>query len=121
MKFPSTFSIIIRKMVRLLYHCLSHLYAVHYIELIEYDIHGHLNSLFLHFVSFLIKSDLIVYENTNSNVTLSSSLTISAQFETRELRSELESLSHLYQLLAKQWQHAYAQASAQKRKLTNNQ
>ena len=55
-KFPSTFSILIRKMVRFLYHCLSHIYAVHYVELIEYELHPHLNSLFLHFVSFLIKS-----------------------------------------------------------------
>ncbi|CAF4949633.1 unnamed protein product [Rotaria sp. Silwood1] len=114
-KFPSTFSIIIRKMVRLLFHCLSHIYAVHYHQLIQYELHPHLNSLFLHFISFLIKSDIINSDcstvNTNSN-----SLRISAQFEIRELRTELESLSLLYQLLAKQWQHAYAQASALKRK-----
>jgi len=97
-------------MVRLLYHCLSHIYAVHYVQLIEYDFHPHLNSLFLHFISFLIKSDLIGSDNSNIN-----------QIETRELRSEIECLSVLYQLLAKQWQYAYAQASAQKRKLTNNQ
>jgi hypothetical protein len=97
-------------MVRLLYHCLSHLYGVHYVELIEYEMHRHLNSLFLHFVSFLIKSDLIGPDNSNGN-----------QIETREFRSELECLSVLYDLLAKQWQHDYAQASAQKRKLTNNQ
>jgi hypothetical protein len=47
-------------------------------------------------------------------------LTISGQIEIHELRSELESLSLLYQLLAKQWQHAYAQASAQKRKTSNS-
>jgi hypothetical protein len=99
--------ILIRKIVRLLYHCLSHIYAVHYLQLIQYDFHPHLNSLFLHFISFLIKSDLIGSDNSNGN-----------QNETRELRSELECLSVLYQLLAKQWQYAYA--SAQKRKLTNN-
>ncbi|CAF2509388.1 unnamed protein product [Rotaria sp. Silwood2] len=119
-KFPSTFSILIRKMVRLLFHCLAHIYAVHYNQLIEFELHPHLNSLFLHLISFLIKSDIIPSDcstvNTNSN-----SLTISSQIEIREFRTELESLSLLYQLLAKQWQHAYAQESAQKRKTSNNQ
>ncbi len=117
-KFPSTFDVLIRKLVRLLFHCLAHIYAVHYRQLIEYEMHPHLNSLFLHFISFLIKSDIIPSDSSSVN-TNSNSLTISGQIETRELRSELESLSLLYQLLAKQWQHAYAEASAQKRKTSN--
>ena len=44
-----------------------------------------------------------------------------APSDARELRSELETLDPLYQLLARQWRHAYAQASAQKRKgITSN-
>jgi hypothetical protein len=119
-KFPATFDVLIRKMTRLLFHCLAHIYAAHYRQLIDLELNPHLNSLFLHFISFLIKSDIIPSDSSTVN-TNSNSLTISGQIETRELRSELESLSVLYQLLAKQWQHAYAQASAQKRKTTNNQ
>ena len=111
-KFPSRFSILIVKMVRLLFHCLAHSYAIHYRQLIEYELHPHINSLFLHFVSFIIKCEII---STDIKYTISN------QIETRELRSELESLSILYELLAKQWQIAYAQASAQKRKISNNQ
>ena len=93
-------------MVRLLFHCLAHVYAIHYHQLIELELHPHLNSLFLHFVSFLIKSDIMSADcstvNTNAN-----SLAVSGQIETRELRTELETLSALYQLLAKQWQEVY--------------
>ncbi|CAF1131376.1 unnamed protein product [Adineta steineri] len=120
--FPATFDMLVRKMVRLLFHCMAHIYAIHYRQLIEFELHPHLNSLFLHFISFIIKSDIIPSDysisNTNTNT---NSLTISNQIEIRELRAELESLSLLYELLAKQWQHAYAQANAQKRKMTNNQ
>ncbi|CAM2714753.1 unnamed protein product [Rotaria socialis] len=113
-KFPSTFIILIRKIVRLLFHCLSHIYAIHYNELIEYELHPHLNSLFLHLISFIIKSDIIPFDCSNS-----SSFIISSQIEIREFRTELESLSVLYELLSKQWQHIYAQISAQQRKISN--
>ncbi|CAF2125289.1 unnamed protein product [Rotaria magnacalcarata] len=111
-KFPPTFMILIRKIVRLLFHCLSHIYAVHYNELIEYELHPHLNSLFLHLISFIIKSDIIPFDCSNS-------LIVSSQIEIREFQTELESLSILYELLSKQWQHIYAQMSAQKRKISN--
>jgi hypothetical protein len=110
-----TFDVLIRKMFRLLYHCLSHIYANHYYQLIEFELNSHLNSIYLHLISFLIKSGLILYENCNINVINHLSLSISAQFETRELRSELQSLAILYQLLAKRWQHVYAQQVTQKK------
>ena len=118
-------------MVRLLFHAVAHLYAVHYRQLIELQLHPHLNSLFLHFVSFLITSNLISSDcsivntttttTTTSAGTLSSSLTTPGQTDARELRTELESLDVLYQLLANQWRHAYGQACAHKRKAANNE
>jgi hypothetical protein len=48
-------------------------------------------------------------------------LTIPGQTDARELRTELENLEVLYQLLANQWRHAYGQACAQKRKAANNE
>jgi hypothetical protein len=112
-------------MVRLLFHAVAHLYAVHFRQLIELQLHPHLNSLFLHFISFLITSNIIPSDysivHTNTSGTLSSSLTIPGQTDARELRTELENLEVLYQLLANQWRHAYGQACAQKRKAANNE
>ena len=109
-------------MVRLLFHTVAHLYAIHYRRLIELQLHPHLNSLFLHFVSFLIASNIISSDcsivHTNSSGTLS---TTPGQTDIRELRTELETLDDLYQLLAHQWRHAYGQACAQKRKAVNHE
>jgi hypothetical protein len=124
-QFPLYFDSLVRKMVRLLFHAVAHLYAVHYRQLIELQLHPHLNSLFLHFISFLITSNIISSDcstvHTNSSGTLSSSLTTPGQTDARELRTELETLDVLYQLLANQWRHAYGQACAHKRKAANNE
>jgi hypothetical protein len=124
-QFPLYFDSLVRKMVRLLFHAVAHLYAVHYRQLIELQLHPHLNSLFLHFISFLITSNIISSDcstvHMNSSGTLSSSLTTPSQTDARELRTELETLDVLYQLLANQWRHAYGQACAHKRKAANNE
>ncbi|CAF1625701.1 unnamed protein product [Adineta ricciae] len=121
--FPLYFDSHVRKMVRLLFHAVAHLYAVHYHQLIELQLHPHLNSLFLHFISFLITSNIIssdcpsVHRDPNGP----SSLTTPGQTDARELRTELETLDPLYQLLANQWRHAYGQACAQRKKAANNE
>jgi hypothetical protein len=124
-QFPLYFDSLVRKMVRLLFHAVAHLYAVHYRQLIDLQLHPHLNSLFLHFISFLITSNIISSDcstvHTNSSGTLSSSLTTPGQTDARELRTELDTLDVLYQLLANQWRHAYGQACAQKRKAANHE
>lgn len=124
-QFPLNFDSLVRKMVRLLFHAVAHLYAVHFRQLVELQLHPHLNSLFLHFVSFLITSNIVPSDysivHTNSSGTLSSSLTTPGQTDARELRTELESLDVLYQLLATAWRHAYAQACSQKRKAASNE
>lgn len=121
--FPLNFDSLIRKMVRLLFHALAHLYAVHFHQLIELQLHPHLNSLFLHFVSFLITSNIIPsdYSSVHSNPSGSTSLTTPGQTDVRELRTDLESLDGLYQLLANNWRHAYGQACAQRRKAASNE
>jgi hypothetical protein len=115
-------------MVRLLFHAVAHLYAVHYRQYIDLQLNPHLNSFFLHFISFLITSNIIssdcsssVHINTLTSLSSSSSSVSPGSSDARELRTELESLDTLYQLLANQWRRAYAQASAQKRKATSNE
>jgi hypothetical protein len=111
--FPLYFDSLVRKMVRLLFHAVAHLYAAHYCQIVELQLHPHLNSLFLHFISFLITSNIISSDCSNVHTTPSG---IPGQTDARELRTELDSLELLYQLLANQWRHAYAQACAQKKK-----
>ncbi|UJR20337.1 hypothetical protein I4U23_023468 [Adineta vaga] len=124
-QFPLYFDSLVRKMVRLLFHAVAHLYAVHYRHLIELQLHPHLNSLFLHFIFFLITSNIISSDcpsvHKDPNGPPSSSLTAPGQTDARELRTELETLDPLYQLLANQWRHAYGQAFAQKKKAANNE
>ena len=119
-RFPLNFDLRIRQTVRLLFHAVAHLYAVHYRQLIELQLNPHLNSFFLHFVSFLIASNIISSDYSNVNInspeiypTFASNIPISN--ESREFRAELETLDGLYKLLAEQWRHAYGQAFALKR------
>lgn len=110
-------------MVRLLFHALAHVYAVHFHQLIELQLHPHLNSLFLHFVSFLITSNIIPsdYSSVSNNPNGSTQSITPTQSDVRELRAELESLDGLYRLLADNWRHAYREASTQRRKAANNE
>lgn len=50
--FPSSFESVIRKIFRLLYHVLAHLFQAHYRELVSLGLIPHLNSLTLHFLTF---------------------------------------------------------------------
>jgi len=124
-QFPLYFDSLVRKMVRLLFHAVAHLYAVHYRQLIDLQLHPHLNSFFLHFISFLITSNIISSDystvQTTSNPNGSSTLNLPGSTDAREFRTELESLDVLYQLLANQWRHSYGQSCAQRRKAAQHE
>lgn len=127
-QFPLCFDSLVRKMVRLLFHTIAHLYEKHFHQLIDVQLHPHLNSLFLHFILFLITSNIIsspdssiVNNCSTTNNSSSSSLTIPGQTDARELRADLDSLDDLYQILGKQWQLAYGQICAQKRRAAHIQ
>lgn len=57
--FPSSFEMIVKKMHRFLFHVFAHIYHVHYREVLILGLHGHLNSLFLHFMTFNLTFDLL--------------------------------------------------------------
>ena len=125
-QFPLYFDSLVRKMVRLLFHAVAHLYAVHYRQLIDLQLHPHLNSFFLHFISFLITSNIISSDystvQTTSNANNgTSTFNLPGSTDAREFRTELESLDVLYQFLANQWRHAYGQISAQRRKAAQHE
>lgn len=57
--FPSTFESTVKKIHKYLFHVLAHIYHVHYSDFVTLQMHGHLNSLFTHFMVFNIKFDLL--------------------------------------------------------------
>lgn len=57
--FPNSFESIVKKIHKFLFQVLAHIYHAHYKELVMLSIHGHLNTLFTHFMVFNIQFDLI--------------------------------------------------------------
>ena len=49
----------IRKMFRLLFHVIAHVYHAHFREIVLLQLHAHLNALFAHFVGFSYSFSLI--------------------------------------------------------------
>lgn len=59
-EFPSNFEVnYIRKMFRLLFHVIAHVYHAHFREIVLLQLHAHLNALFAHFVGFSYTFSLI--------------------------------------------------------------
>lgn len=58
-EFPSSFESIVRKILRLLFHVLAHLYHTHFREVVLLNLHAHLNCLFAHMVLFDERFSLI--------------------------------------------------------------
>ncbi|XP_071809780.1 MOB kinase activator 2-like [Asterias amurensis] len=50
--FPSDFEVLVKRVVRLLFQIVAHIYHAHYEQLIYFDLHRHLNSLFIQVVIF---------------------------------------------------------------------
>lgn len=47
-EFPSSFESIVRKILRLLYHVVAHIYHCHFREVALLGLHAHLNCVFAH-------------------------------------------------------------------------
>ena len=57
--FPSTFESTVRKILRLLFHVLAHLYHCHFREVVLLNLHAHLNCVFAHLTLFNSRFALI--------------------------------------------------------------
>ncbi|KAK3856948.1 hypothetical protein Pcinc_036753 [Petrolisthes cinctipes] len=57
--FPVSFESIVKKIHRLLFHVLAHLYHSHFRELLVLNLHAHLNCIFAHFILFNDRFHLI--------------------------------------------------------------
>lgn len=58
-EFPSSFESIVRKILRLLFHVMAHLYHTHFREVVLLNLHAHLNCLFAHLILFDERFSLI--------------------------------------------------------------
>ena len=58
-EFPATYEQVLRKIQRLLFHVVAHLYHRHFRELLLLGLHGHLHALFAHLILFNRRFHLI--------------------------------------------------------------
>ncbi|KAF6200070.1 hypothetical protein GE061_006370 [Apolygus lucorum] len=58
-EFPSSFESIVRKILRLLFHVMAHVYHCHFREVVLLNLHAHLNCLFAHIILFNARFQLI--------------------------------------------------------------
>ncbi|XP_067012650.1 MOB kinase activator-like 2 isoform X2 [Anabrus simplex] len=64
-EFPSSFESIVRKILRLLFHVLAHLYHCHFREVVLLNLHAHLNCVFAHLTLFNHRFQLIESKETD--------------------------------------------------------
>ncbi|ERL91246.1 hypothetical protein D910_08581 [Dendroctonus ponderosae] len=64
-EFPVSFESIVRKIVRLLYHVVAHLYAAHFKEVLLLGLHSHLNLTFAHLMALHHRFTLIDPKETD--------------------------------------------------------
>lgn len=63
-EFPSSFESIVRKIVRLLFHVVAHLYAAHFKEVVLLGLHAHVNLTFAHLTALQNRFSLIEPKET---------------------------------------------------------
>ncbi|XP_044734861.1 MOB kinase activator-like 2 isoform X2 [Chrysoperla carnea] len=63
-EFPVSFESIVRKIIRLLFHVVAHLYAAHFREVVLLGLHAHLNLTFAHLTALQHRFSLIEPKET---------------------------------------------------------
>ncbi|XP_056622442.1 MOB kinase activator 2b isoform X1 [Triplophysa dalaica] len=64
-EFPNTFDSLVKKICRYLFHVLGHIYWSHNKETVAMDLHGHLNTLYTHFMVFIREFNLMDPKETS--------------------------------------------------------
>lgn len=62
--FPSSFEMLAKKIHRYLFQVLAHIYGFHYREIVCLALHPHLNTLFLHFMTFNFTFNILEEKET---------------------------------------------------------
>ncbi|XP_065794117.1 MOB kinase activator 2 isoform X1 [Muntiacus reevesi] len=58
-EFPSSFEALVKKICKYLFHVLAHIYSAHFKETLALELHGHLNTLYVHFILFAREFNLL--------------------------------------------------------------
>lgn len=58
-EFPSSFEALVKKICKYLFHVLAHIYWSHFKETLALELHGHLNTLYAHFILFAREFNLL--------------------------------------------------------------
>ncbi|XP_070214974.1 MOB kinase activator 2 isoform X1 [Bos mutus] len=58
-EFPSSFEALVKKICKYLFHVLAHIYSAHFKETLALELHGHLNTLYAHFILFAREFNLL--------------------------------------------------------------
>uniref|UniRef100_A0A4X1UF68 MOB kinase activator 2 n=1 Tax=Sus scrofa TaxID=9823 RepID=A0A4X1UF68_PIG len=58
-EFPSSFESLVKKICKYLFHVLAHIYSSHFKETLALELHGHLNTLYVHFILFAREFNLL--------------------------------------------------------------
>ncbi|MCJ8733571.1 hypothetical protein PDJAM_G00225090 [Pangasius djambal] len=64
-EFPNAFDTLVKKICRYLFHVLSHIFWAHYKETVAMELHGHLNTLYTHFIVFIREFNLMEPKETS--------------------------------------------------------
>lgn len=73
-EFPSSFESIVKKILRLLFHVIAHMYHTHFKEIVLLNLHAHLNCVFTHYVVFNERFKLVDERETEVLTDLASAL-----------------------------------------------
>ncbi|XP_050809707.1 MOB kinase activator 2 isoform X2 [Gopherus flavomarginatus] len=58
-EFPNSFESLVKKICKYLFHVLAHIYSSHFKESLALELHGHLNTLYTHFILFIREFNLV--------------------------------------------------------------
>ncbi|XP_060624788.1 MOB kinase activator 2 isoform X1 [Anolis sagrei] len=58
-EFPNSFESLVKKICKYLFHVLAHIYSSHFKETLALELHGHLNTLYIHFILFIREFNLV--------------------------------------------------------------
>lgn len=62
--FPTNFDQVLRKIQKLLFHVVAHIYHSHFREIVLLGLHAHLNSIFAHIIEFNLKHQVLEEKET---------------------------------------------------------
>nr|XP_033783934.1 MOB kinase activator 2 isoform X2 [Geotrypetes seraphini] len=64
-EFPNSFESLVKKICKYLFHVLAHIYSAHFKETVALELHGHLNTLYIHFLLFIREFNLVDPKETS--------------------------------------------------------